>query len=732
MKTWIVGRIAALTVVLAVALLEIAGLVLSATWRLYQSPAMQGMQGVLGATALMALLGAGAVLFLLTVNVRRFSDERFKERNAHGAFGEFVACSSAIGFSGVLFQNLLLSVALTLLLIASIVKTKRLRRARLTSARVWLAGALYAITAACVTVFLRTAVGYEAPVPPIQPDVGNIPSAYYAVDGTLSVYDKSHVLASVVTLALVFTIVMALHLMLSASTSLHARWPGDYWLPAAALIAVVSTVPLPPFNMDAPHWSHWLGPSQALLDGQVPYLDVFSYYGLIPVYLLAAWTAVLGMSPLSLALLLSVLAFVSIGLIYRLVYRATRSGAAAFVTSGLLSLLAYEHVTALTYPNHSALRFHFFVAVGLTLGYALVEGLLKNSRSTYPAALGLGLMTAWGPSEGAFTFLASVSAVLVVATANQSAKRSLVVRVAVTYAVGVAVMLGPAVLRIHDVPDALAGATDFLSIFRQGYGNFPQTFTASDLMALVMATTVLLFCIRAIVVGRRNVPAVGFGVFALVLAAPYVLQSLGRVTVMPNGLFWVLLPPFAIVVTSAVTELGHRYTAEWVAFGLLAAFVVLAAVNPVTRFVDRSQALLFGREGQISAWAQECAAAEAVGNQCVPSSYVTLKGLYSGELNFRLAEPEFSQMVQACRDGSHIVDPRDVFVYQAGDCRPSHEYQSMFSLSTRKQVDEFVNLISDGRPVYFGHSDFAYQQRLIEEIRQQWLERQDSAGGSAS
>jgi hypothetical protein len=59
----------------------------------------------------------------------------------------------------------------------------------------------------------------------------------------------------------------------------------------------------------------------------------------------------------------------------------------------------------------------------------------------------------------------------------------------------------------------------------------------------------------------------------------------------------------------------------------------------------------------------------------------------------------------------------------AGDCRPHHRYPSFFSVSTRRQAAEYLEILSKHDSVYFGQTFFHFQQRLADELKEAWLAR---------
>ena len=342
------------------------------------------LQGILWLLIICAVLAA-AVKFWIVIAERK-SSSRLSEKEPRvrvDCWGS-IAGIIAVVITGSLLRNLAIPFMLVVFLTAMTFYSRSLRRENLARLSVITTALLYAVTLALFVVYLRSASGFISPQEPLDPQFSAIPSAYFAVDSTLSIYNKSHIRLAAIQFILFSG---AFSFLLLAFQGIHQNrrsWFRNPYAPAAMLVVLAATLPVPPFGMDGAHWTHWIGPSLALLDGEWPYFDVFSYYGLLPIGVLAGWISAFGTSPISLAIFLSILAFLSAMFVYALIARHGRSHLAAFVGATLLILLAYNHqILALPTPNHSALRFHFFIAAVLWAAFEVFISLKREGRHAY-------------------------------------------------------------------------------------------------------------------------------------------------------------------------------------------------------------------------------------------------------------------------------------------------------------------------------------------------------------
>lgn len=727
------------TRLLLVLLFSIASTVLY-VGRTYSLPPL--FWGMLWLVVICAAL-AGGLLFWRASLERKEVVRLAKNSADANADREAVYGIIAVAVAGAFSPSLSVSVLVILYVVTS-VYFRRTKRERRVDAGVITAAMIYTVTLALLVVYLRTACGFILPQEPLNPTLSGIPSAYYAVDPTLSVYDKTHIKSSVAQFFLFSGVFFLLLLPACAGNYTH-RW---IWLrnPVAAiavLIALAATIPVPPFNMDGAHWAHWIGPSQALLDGDWPYYDVFSFYGFLPIMLLAGWQSIFGVSPISLAILLSLLAFLSAMFVYALIARHGRSRFAALIGVSILMLLAYNHEKwALPTPNHSALRFHFFISAVLWMAFELFVSLKRGGRNAYWYAFLIGVFTTWGPSDGVF-LLFGITLVLIVATIKDP---DLAIRRAVgvyaTYIMGILMFpgIGAVVSRggLHNAVDAYLSTVDFLSIFSQGYGGLPQYFDQSLLLMIVMVMVLTAYCIRFFVSHRASTPLFEFCLFSLVLSIPYLLQAVNRSPVLPNGFIWVILPCFLILAARLSKAVYRTAPSTAIGSGVFAMWMVLSMGNPVSLVAEKLRIVTVRLEPAIHSWSMSCAADQAAGLPCADKP-VTLADLYANERGFSFEnDPGFLRMAAECRAGTLIVDVLDAFVYMAGNCRPQHPYQSFFSISTKRQVEAYQQILSGGSPVFFGEASFVYQQRLLNYLKETWIARRralsdcDAAQGETS
>lgn len=633
----------------------------------------------------------------------------------------------AVVITGSLLRNLAIPFVLVVFFAAMAFYYRSLRRENLARLSVITTALLYAVTLALLVVYLRSASGFISPQEPLDPQFSAIPSAYFAVDSTLSVYNKSHIRLAAIQFILFSG---AFSFLLLAFQGIHQdrrSWFRNPYAPAAMLVVLAATLPVPPFGMDGAHWTHWIGPSLALLDGEWPYFDVFSYYGLLPIIILSGWTLAFGASPISLAILLSILAFLSAMIVYALIARHGRSHLAAFVGATLLILLAYNHqALALPTPNHSALRFHFFIALVLWTAFEFFVSLKQEGRHAYWYAFLLGILTTWGPSDGLFVLIGMTLVLGLTGVRDAQIGWRKVLSIYATYVAGILALPLVAIVTRGGLSGTIAAVkriVDFLSIFSQGYGNFPQYFDASLLLMFVMMVTLVIYCVRFVILNRVINPKFAFCIFSLILSTPYLLQAISRLPVTPNGFLWVVLPGFLILVARPLRFISHQTSATKIVVIVVALTSILALVNPVKIFIHQMRQLTVGQESGIQLWAQRCAADKVKGVPCESVRPFTLAGLYSKEKAFSFVGPSFSRMVDECRAGTLIVDTLDAFVYMAGNCRPHHPYQSFFSVSTKKQATEYLEILSNSHAVYFGSTHFDFQQRLSDQLKESWLAR---------
>lgn len=635
---------------------------------------------------------------------------------------------TAVLLTASLLHELAVSMILVLVFASSAFRMQGATPLRPTRLPVLITVVTYGVVLALAVVYLRTANGYIMPHEPLAPQASGMPSAYFAVDPSLSVYDKSHIRRTFEQLGLVSAGFVLLLSAFAGSRAYRPEWFRSPLAPAALLIALAATIPVPPFTMDGAHWAHWIGPSAAFLHGQWPYFDVFSYYGLLPVIALSGWIRAFGVSPLSLAVLLSILAFFSALIIYALIARRAHSQAAAFIGVSLLMLFAYdEAVQALTTPNHSALRFHFFVAAVLWLAFALFAALRRGGRRAYLCAFVLGVLSTWGASDGFFVLLGITVALGLLALRGAQPGWRKVTVVYGVYLAGVVIL--PVIASVtgggpRRAVAAVSRIVDFLSIFTQGYGGLPLHFDAPLLLVYAIMAVLAAYCLRVVISGRMTTPKFAFCVFSLVLAIFYLIQSSSRGPVAPHGLLWVVLPAFLIVVTRPLQSLWARTPAAVMPSAIIVMTVVFAFGNPMPVLAERLHAMMAAREEGIQAWSQRCAAAKASGAPCEPVKPHTLAGLYANEAVFGFArDPHFSRMVAECRSGTFIVDTLDAFVRIAGRCGSPNPYPSFFSIATKRQAEEYSQILAQAGSVYFGDTFFTFQQRLADQLKATWLAR---------
>jgi len=634
----------------------------------------------------------------------------------------------AVVITGSLVRNLAIPFVLVVFFAAMAFYYRSLRRENLARLPVITTALLYALTLALLVVYLRSASGFISPQEPLDPQFSAIPSAYFAVDSTLSVYNKSHIRLAAIQFILFSGAFSFLLLALQGIHQNRRSWLRNPYAPAAMLVVLAATLPVPPFGMDGSHWAHWVGPSLALLDGEWPYFDVFSYYGLLPIIVLSGWILAFGASPISLAIFLSILAFLSAMIVYALIARHGRSHLVAFVGATLLILLAYNHQAwALPTPNHSALRFHFFIASVLWAAFEFFVSLKREGRHAYWYAFLLGILTTWGPSDGLFVLLGITIVLGLIGVGDRQIGWQKVLSIYATYVAGIMALPLAAIVTRGGLSGTISAASrivDFLSIFPQGYGNFPQYFDAALLLMFVMMVALVIYCVRFVILNRVINPKFAFCIFSLILSTPYLLQAISRTPVLPNGFLWVVLPGFLILVARPLRFISHQTSATKIVVIVIALSSILALANPIKIFVAQMRRLTVGQESDIQLWAQRCAADKVKGVPCESVRPFTLAGLYAKEKAFSfVVAPGFSRMVDECRAGTLIVDTLDAFVYMAGNCRPHHPYQSFFSVSTKKQAEEYLEILSKGRTVYFGTTFFGFQQRLSDQLKESWLAR---------
>lgn len=640
------------------------------------------------------------------------------------------------------------------------------------------AALIYSVLGALVIVYIRSAQGFILPMEPLPPLLSNIPPAYYANDNTLTVYNKSHIRSAFFQFIFYLILLCALLLTFFARPRLDKLvWLSNPWLASAVFVTACSVIPVPPFSMDPSHWSHLIGPTLGIGQGKLPVLDVFSYYGFIPPIILSIWGDLFDITPISLALLLSSMAAGASLMIYTVVAKLGRSHLAAFLTVAILMLMAYDQQKwAIVVPNHSALRFHFFIAASMMAAYKLFHFYSINSRQAGIYAFAIGILTLWSLLEGAFVLFSITFAMAVEALLGTHESRLRILRLYLTYISGIVFVAIIALIisagHISGVVDSLAMAIDFFSIFKNGYGYLPQAMRPEQLVWWAMIGLVGVFTIRRIALKEQFDSVRPFCIFVLILSIPYVLQEIGRGAVQPNGIWWLYLPCVAILLSRTkephdfvnpfsifVLIFTIPYVVQEISFGsiqlnaiwwlflpsvvillsktlvvhpLNTGAIILAAValiivgsvgNPAEIFAKRIGLLTVSREPDIFNWAKRCDVAIAKGESCDSPIPFSLNGKFINELKWQFAtDPIFKRMVTECKSGSLIVDTRDAFVYALGMCSPQSRYQSFFSVSSNRQSKEYLEVLSGGRPVFFGNAGgFAFQQRLLDQIKQDWM-----------
>ncbi|HRN51112.1 MAG TPA: hypothetical protein PLC52_09580 [Anaerolineales bacterium] len=161
---------------------------------------------------------------------------------------------------------------------------------------------IYASLIAIIIVTVRTAFGFLDTIP--SESLGEIiPKFWYTDDPVLAVYNKEHVRLAV----LQFFLFTALAFFAGNAA---VRFFSKFWSrleglhPATAIFAIVlffGSISLPSFDIDAPHWTVWLGPALDALSGNWPYLHAQSGYGFLVSGVIGAWISLFAVSSLSLA-----------------------------------------------------------------------------------------------------------------------------------------------------------------------------------------------------------------------------------------------------------------------------------------------------------------------------------------------------------------------------------------------------------------------------------------------
>lgn len=586
---------------------------------------------------------------------------------------------------------------------------------------------IYAVLAALVIIYVRSAQGFILPVAALPPALSNIPVAYYANDDTLTVYNKFHIRSAFIQFCIYLALIFAWSLLILSKLRLsNLAALANPWLASAVFVTVCSVIPVPPFSMDVAHWAHWVGPTAAIGQGKVPVIDVFSYYGFIPHVILYIWGSAFGFTPMSFALLLAGMAATAGLMIYVVVAQLGKSHLAAFIVVAILMLMAYDQKSwAIVTPNHSALRFHFFIAAILLLSYKFLSAIHTRRADFY--ALMIGILTLWSPLEGAFVIFAMVTVMVMEAIRVGREHRPQLLRHCLFYIGGIALVAIITFLfrgNVSGVVDALVAQKDFYSIFRGGYGYLPQALGPAQFASWAMMGIIAIFLVRQVSRKKENDVVLPFCVFVLIVSIPSVLQEIGRVATQPNGIWWLYLPCFVILLSRSLVDTPLT-TARAIFLSTLAIVWVSSVGNPIATLVKRLDVLTVSREADVFHWAKNCDVSIAKGETCSSPLPMTLHGKFIDESQWQFAkDPFFQRMVAECKSGAQIVDTRDAFVYQFGQCSPSGRYQSFFSISSQHQNEEFLDILLDGRPVIFGNAGgYDFQQRLLDEIKEKWKAR---------
>ena len=635
-----------------------------------------------------------------------------------------IAGIAAVVITGSILRNLTVAFFLVVLFVVFDLLAKTSLRNGKVSFSAVVNSLLWAGVLAFFIVYLRTANGFITPIEPSIKSFNNIPAAYLS-EGFA--FDKSHIRTSLFQFIGFFfsTILLALPLF-KFKTEYKWSWISHPTFPLAVFFTLTGVLNVPPFNLDPAHWTHWLGPSAALSDGLWPYLDTFSYYGFLPILILSSWTSIFGISPLSLSSLLSILAFASTLFIYILIAKRSHSNYAALLGVIILIFLAYDNNQSLGTPNHSALRFHLYVAISLWAGYKLIDAFQSGRMSTYGYSFLLGVMTTWSPSDGLFLLIATSSSLGIFAISGRPNALKNSAKGYLAYALGViSVLIIVLIFRgnLTGTKRAFDEISDFFSIFTQGYGYHGQYFDATWVLFLISSTIVISYCIRAILLGKICQKRVIFCIYSSILVLPVLLQSIGRSPVNPNGILWIALPCLLIVAAKPFERLSRSSPSTTIIMSLLAASVLITIGNPLAKFTSLLSSITVGREGGINNWSNQCLKNQLISEGCSPVDNVTLNGLYKKETAFSFeSDKRFMRMISECQAGAIIVDDMDSFVYEIGKCRPKFYYQSIFSVSSKNQVDNYLREITGHNYVFFGTSTrWQFQNKLIEQIKDSWL-----------
>jgi hypothetical protein len=455
---------------------------------------------------------------------------------------------------------------------------------------------------------------------------------------------------------------------------------------------------LPPYTMDFPHWSSWLGPALQIDHGKLPIIASQSQYGFWPPLILYVWTKVFGTSINTFVLLIFLLNSLSAFITYKLILRFTGKAWLALFGVFWIHIAFFPNVNESTIaPNLGPIR-NVLPALITLFSFAQVAYAKTEKPFWYFC---LGLVTLWEPATGFFSALAFLA--FIGFKGMRSGFKS--VRFPLGYyALGSIGPISIALLLTKHEPifKIISDTIDHYRLYGDGFGNVEQ----SAMYYEIIFAMFLLFSIQYVIMrgfSGRMTPRPLLMLTGIILVIPFIMQNFSRTYNNMSVVIWILLP---LILGFMNTYFRLPRFRTLTALSFLAFFSIVPNMGqPASPVIEKAFKKigepLVKYEKERYNWALKCSELIRAGKECgVHSSPSLSRYLAAGRASFYAISGEESMEVsilgKACQEKISIVSLRDILVYHKYHCEAPGRFNSFNLVLTKNQLSEYINLVTQG------------------------------------
>lgn len=510
------------------------------------------------------------------------------------------------------------------------------------------------------------------------------------------IYDKSELksvagffLLAFVTLA---TVQLIAHQRIGKQVLSKLTLPG--LLMAMSLLFLCT--PLPPYTMDFTHWSSWFGPMLQIQNLKFPVINSQSQYGLLPPWILYAWTRIAGTSVNGYAVFLFLINCITAILSFHLVKRATRSGWFSLACVIWIHVCFFSLVNdSVIAPNLGPLRSILPALVAL----ACFSALLRAGSNLPVYAAGLGFFCLWEPATGFFTSMAFM--VYMAFTWNQSTVRHRVKMVAAfLLAMSLPIIILLSISDHEPIHKIVANIIDHYRLYGDGFSNLPQRVLYYEVAFFAVLFLILVRILKLFLMGRM--PRSNLLILiSLLIAAPFILQNFSRTYNNLGIVIWIMLPALAALLYRAYRLPRYRRPLLLICFVIFMVAPVLGGTTTplIEATLNKVADLIQRNESQRYKWALKCDEQIRSGGACSETEKPSLaNALKSGRKSFFVYDGENTldilRMGEACKNNVPLISLRDIYVYFKYKCNAPGRFNSFNLVLTKNQLSEYIDLVS--------------------------------------